>query len=119
MGRWFLVALSTVLPLAADPVALKVDLIKGSLLSFRLQSHYASPVTRFEVAADFGEHHELGCGLTVEVKRPKDLHPRPPAAYRRIRRPGKSPPWHGRLGSSTSNSQTVCAGLRSNKRNYS
>jgi hypothetical protein len=75
MRRWALVALSFALPLAADPVTLQVDLIDDRLLSFRLHSHYENPVTRFEVAAEFGEHHELGCGLTVEVKGPEDLHP--------------------------------------------
>jgi hypothetical protein len=75
MRCWFLVGLSIALPLAADPVTLHVDLIEGRFLSFRLQSHYETPVTKFEVAADFGEHPELGCGHTVEVKRPEDLHP--------------------------------------------
>lgn len=75
MRRWCLVALPIAFPLAADPVTLHVDLIDGRFLSFQLPSHYETPVTKFEVAADFRDHHELGCGLTVEVKRPEDLHP--------------------------------------------
>lgn len=58
---------------ASDPASLHVDLIKGKYLSFKLENHYQEPVTKFEVAAEFGAN--LGCSITVDVKRREDLHP--------------------------------------------
>ena len=58
---------------ASDPASLHVDLINGKYLSFTLENHYQEPVTKFEVAANFGEN--LGCSIAVDVKRREDLHP--------------------------------------------
>jgi hypothetical protein len=59
----------------ADPATLQVALRDGKYLSFRLENHYQSPVTKFEVTTAFGEQGHFDCGIVAEVKRPEDLHP--------------------------------------------
>jgi hypothetical protein len=54
MRRWCLVALPIAFPLAADPVTLHVDLIDGRFLTFELQSHYETPVTKLKSRQTLG-----------------------------------------------------------------
>jgi hypothetical protein len=58
---------------ASDPASLHVDRINGRYLSFTLENHYQEPVTKFEVAANFGKN--FGCSIEADIKRPEDIHP--------------------------------------------
>jgi hypothetical protein len=58
---------------ASDPASLHVDLINGRYLSFTLENHYQEPVTKFEVAANFGKN--FGCSIEADIKRREDIHP--------------------------------------------
>src|SRR5438270_7183763 len=72
--RAWLLLFASSLTGAADPAMLHVHIHEDRFITFEVENKYESPIYKYQVAVDYPEP-VLGCSLTVEVKRPEDLHP--------------------------------------------